>query len=519
MKKYVFVFLMLILGYNVFSEFYYVKASRLNVRMIPATDSKIVKVLIKGDKINIVDEDNDWGKIRENEWVYMPLLFTKIENTLSQIDSLKKQLFCDENLAEDKISNLVNNNSIFATKDQFESSAEYAKRLLQRQPIINDIRKQYCNDSWQKLFILRKRCFESENVEINLGEYNPDSQIYSVTVKHFDYQNEILKVNLNIERDKARFLYNNWDSVKKKVIHAIDFKDEIGLAQLILSELNNKFHFTYTFPQQLFSIKCSESCVANIMSASFSPDGTMIAYYANTRSQCDNLYVYNLHQRSYTHRFDDSLFNPEHICFSNDNKFIISFDKDYNRNNDDSIMNNYDKDYLYPISVFDLNSNEIVAKCRKKKNHLNNSSGQTLFTISEQLVENYDGSSKLVINSKSIDVFRINIPQNSDIVKIRKKKNMVVTEVRKIDKITKNNIPEISNYDIKQAVRGFCTPLICSNWSIGNPRDAEGETNFAVQVFCDCEHPDVPDYVLKAQFYVLISKTTLKPVKVIDVNE
>ena len=82
-----------------------------------------------------------------------------------------------------------------------------------------------------------------------------------------------------------------------------------------------------------------------------------------------------------------------------------------------------------------------------------------------------------------------------------------------------NNISKISNYDIKEAVRNFSYPLTCSNWSIGKPKDAVGESNYAVQVYCDCEHPDVPDYVLKAHFYVLISKTTLKPVRVIDVNE
>jgi hypothetical protein len=85
--------------------------------------------------------------------------------------------------------------------------------------------------------------------------------------------------------------------------------------------------------------------------------------------------------------------------------------------------------------------------------------------------------------------------------------------------ISKNRMSEISNYDIKSAIRNFSYPLTCSNWSISEPRDAVGEPNYAVQVFCDCEHPDVADYVLKAQFLVLISKKTLKPVKVIDVME
>lgn len=83
----------------------------------------------------------------------------------------------------------------------------------------------------------------------------------------------------------------------------------------------------------------------------------------------------------------------------------------------------------------------------------------------------------------------------------------------------KSNISKISNYAIKRAVRNFCSPLACSNWSIGNPKDAVGEPNYAVEVYCDCEHPEVPEYVLKAHFYVLISKSTLEPVRVIDVNE
>lgn len=52
-----------------------------------------------------------------------------IEETLSQIESLKKEIAHNEKVVEEKISNLKKSNPLFADQDPFESSAVYAERL------------------------------------------------------------------------------------------------------------------------------------------------------------------------------------------------------------------------------------------------------------------------------------------------------------------------------------------------------------------------------------------------------
>ena len=392
-------------------------------------DYKISKQLnVKSNsQINSTDSPNNMS---------IGILESKIiKKTLSEVDSIKRVLLLKENEVKEKISNLAKTNPILANKDPFESSSDYLKRLPHQQPIINEIRNEYCNDLKNELYNLRNKLFESENVVIVLGVYNPDSQIYPIIFRHFDYQSDIFKANLRINNEIAKVLYNNWDSINKKVIHTIGLNDRIGLSQIIFSEPKNDFYFSHTFSQQILSVKCNENCAVEITSASFSPNGAMIAYYANTIMPCFNVYVYDLLQREYINYFVDSGYNPIIISFSTNNRYVISFDSKFFTYFTDEypwyfISDPNDiSDFLWAISVFDLKTNKQIKRCSRKNNNIYNSSGQYLCTISDNLTESSDSKFKLVRNQKSVEVFRLNIPKYSDTVKMLKKEiNVNITK-------------------------------------------------------------------------------------------
>jgi len=347
---------------------------------------------------------------------------TIIEKTLSQIDSLKKELYLKEKDAEEEIAGLVNTNPIFAVKDQFESTVDYADRVKQRQPIINSIKEQYCNDTWQELRILRESIFESQNFEILLKDYDADSQIYRITIQHYDYPDKIKWVFLNINQADAKFLHDNWIKFENKFIYAIGINDEIDIVQIIFFEPNSKFEFIHTFKQKVFTVECNEDCIKAIMSRSISNDGNLISYFVNYSPPCNMVYVYNIMQRNYTHFFPDTEFlknfNPYRITFSTNSQYIISFDNEYSK--DDQYIN---KD----ISVFDLKTNKIIENCRKKENKIFDSNGHNLCTIRQSRWKSKNDIYEISPSyDYKIDVYRTSILPDSSNLKI-------VQEVNKID--------------------------------------------------------------------------------------
>ena len=115
-----------------------------------------------------------------------------IEETLEQIASLKKEISQNEILVEQKIADLKSSNPFFAEQNPFESYVEYLVRMSKAMPQINQLRKQYLGDLWQKMSILRGRFFETQNIGVvlNSDRYDPNTEEWNITVDHFDYQKE-----------------------------------------------------------------------------------------------------------------------------------------------------------------------------------------------------------------------------------------------------------------------------------------------------------------------------------------
>lgn len=310
-----------------------------------------------------------------------------IEETLSQIESLKKELSHNEQIVEEKISNLIENNPLFAEQDPFESSTEYAERLKKGQPIFANIRKQYLDDLWQKLGILRGRMFETENVTITLGKYNPDSQTYPMRITHLDYQIEIFNITVDIERDNAKLLYQNWNKVKKTGILTIDIGDVIGLAKIQIDEPISGFNFTYEM-QPMKSYKYGNYFAR---SASFSPNGFLLAigsdfnkiFIENVIDDKLNLSLKSLAKEIYEVRFSDDnsyilannhyLFNlntglqvfnfklVDYIIFSSTGQFICSISNEKHFSPDNKYQVKVENDFANIYRTFNQPESAILA--------------------------------------------------------------------------------------------------------------------------------------------------------------
>jgi len=313
-----------------------------------------------------------------------------IEETLSQIESLKEELFHNEQIVKKKISDLKKSNPLFADHDPFESSAEYAERLKKGQPIIDNIRKQYLDDLWQKLGILRGRMFETENVTITLGKYNPDTQQYPMKIQHLYWQKETYNIKLHIEREKAKTLYQNWDKVKKTGIRTIDIGDKIGLAKIQFIDPVNDFDFQYEF-QPMISLKLNHY----INSATFSPDGKILAVGFRGLFNKENFYIYDLINKRKIKSFGNTTGSDSSVYFSKDSKLLFVEMEIYSPGN-----------YSYERLIYDLCSDKILNDINKIDKAIFSKSGDFICTIDIVRDISPDGKYEVRCGGSNANIYR-----------------------------------------------------------------------------------------------------------------
>ena len=125
-----------------------------------------------------------------------------IEETLQQIDALKKEIADNTKLVEEKISDLKRTNPLFAEQDVFESDAEYLGRMSRAMPQFDRLRKQYLDDLWQKMSILRGRMFETSDITVTLDKnrYDANTETWPIVIQHNGYQKERFERTITITR-------------------------------------------------------------------------------------------------------------------------------------------------------------------------------------------------------------------------------------------------------------------------------------------------------------------------------
>ena len=316
-----------------------------------------------------------------------------IEETLSQIESLKKELSHNEQIVEEKISNLKKSNPLFAGQDPFEPSREYAERIKKGQSTIDNIRKQYLDDLWQKLGVLRGRLFETENVSITLGNYDPDAQMYPIIIKHLDYQREIFNVDVNIKREKAKILYENWDKVKKTGILTIDIGDKVGLAKMHFYEPISGFAFTHEFqPMISINYEAIEKNVYELASASFSPDGRFLAvgsFNVIVIGKAKHIFLYDLLKNRKIVSIGNS-YKKTFVKFSKDSKYLIA---EWGENPNS-------------ILIYDIKSRNINKDIQKINDAIFSKTGEFICSIDKVRTNSPDNKYEVKCEGKYANIYR-----------------------------------------------------------------------------------------------------------------
>ncbi|MBC8525962.1 MAG: caspase family protein [Candidatus Cloacimonetes bacterium] len=239
-----------------------------------------------------------------------------IEETLSQIESLKQEIEQNEIIVVEKLKDLKQNNPLFADQDFFESDIEYIARMSKAMPQINQLRKQNLGDLWQKMNILRGQLFETKNITVILDSknYDPNTEEWKVAVDHLDYQKEHFEVILKIAKTDASALFKNKDKLQKTGILAVDVGDKIGLAKLRLNDPVSGFEFEYEF-QPMRSFKHGRY----VKSVAFSPDGKFLATGWND----GNARIFNLETGNEVRSFKHGNYVYS-VAFSTDGKFLAT---------------------------------------------------------------------------------------------------------------------------------------------------------------------------------------------------
>ncbi len=254
-----------------------------------------------------------------------------IEETLSQIKSLEIEIEQNEIIVEEKINDLKHKNPLFADKDVFESDIEYIARMSKAMPQINQLRKQYLGDLWQKMSILRGQLFETKNITVVLDSknYDPNTEEWKVEVDHLDYQKEHFEVILKIAKTDASALFKNKDKLQKIGVLAVDVGDKIGLAKLRLNNPISGFKFEYEFnPIRSFQLSSS------VRSVAFSPDGKFIATGSSVfGSTIGFAHTFNLETGNEVRSFQLSSYINS-VAFSPDGKFIATGSGNYRGDRD-----------------------------------------------------------------------------------------------------------------------------------------------------------------------------------------
>ena len=281
-----------------------------------------------------------------------------IDETLQQIAALKKEIAQNEKLVEEKIADLKRTNPLFAEQDMFESDAEYLGRMSRAMPQLDRLRKQYLDDLWQKMSILRGRMFETSDVTVTLDKnlYDANNEIWPIVIQHNAHQQERFERTINITKKNAATLFKNWVKVQKTGVLTVDVGDKIGLAKFRLNDPISGFEFKHEFrPMKtlrgsygifnpdgkhfyyktekndavIYDLE-NDGVVKEIDCYGFgnhivSPDGKLYAVWEySDRTNKDNVKIYN-ELGNYIRRFKVDVYNNSthyDLAFSPDGKFL-----------------------------------------------------------------------------------------------------------------------------------------------------------------------------------------------------
>ena len=86
-------------------------------------------------------------------------------------------------------------------------------------PQFDRLRKQYLDDLWQKMSILRGRMFETSDITVTLDKniYDANNETWPIVIQHNAYQQERFKRTIKIVRNDAATLLRTGPRYRRPV--------------------------------------------------------------------------------------------------------------------------------------------------------------------------------------------------------------------------------------------------------------------------------------------------------------
>ena len=267
--------------------------------------------------------------------VYSSLEGDAFDQTVAEIKSLKADLEQNRALVEQAIAEELENNPLNAPKDQFESDADYAARMSQFSSVIaqtrQELREQYgLDDTQAQISRLYRKIFQTNDLTVTLGEYNANEGYFPITWETMlNEGSQRFSETLSLNRDDARNLYNNWDSVIKTGYLAIDpgYRRGLAMVKLEYPPIWPGGGGGFTFYSSLYDLGDNNRIVA------FSPDGK---YFATGEWENSKATIYYMdggeefYQAEHGPRSNDYVYA---IAFSPDGEYFVTGGEDRSRTN------------------------------------------------------------------------------------------------------------------------------------------------------------------------------------------
>jgi len=313
--------------------------------------------------------------------VFLGIGAQSVSETIAQIELAKKELADNQKLVEEKIADLRSTNPLFAPQDAFESDFEYLARLSLASPQIERVRKQYLDDVWLKLNKLRSRTWETTNLTVTFGKYEPNSQTWDIVIQHNEHQKERFEIKQTVERATAKTINDNQSRLVVKGVLTIDLADRIGLAKILVRdpvtsvEISKDFHpiikldgrvGAYSPNGQLlalikdrkvgiYNIDTSQQIAEfghsnNVISGAFSPDGKFLATGEGNEYGPGISRIFNLETRQQIAEYDHRR-GVLSVSFSPDGKYLATGCEDGKARIYDLGTNRESSSYVYGNQV------------------------------------------------------------------------------------------------------------------------------------------------------------------------
>lgn len=175
-----------------------------------------------------------------------------IQDTMVQIESAKIELAKNEILLEQKITELGESNLLISAKDDFESDYEYLVRLIHASPQLELLRRQYLGNVQHLLTHLRTMTWETHNILITFGIYDPNSQLWDVVIQNNEYQKERYEIKMAADRTSAKIIHDNQNRLVITGELAIGLSDKIILSKITITDPVAAIELSHSFEPYVF---------------------------------------------------------------------------------------------------------------------------------------------------------------------------------------------------------------------------------------------------------------------------